>query len=145
MRKRISASKQQEYDIRHQLSPAEQLKWDRKQAAKKSADAYRRRREQLLERHIRGHKLLDAVHAMEDKYGSITATPMDSAELEAARAIVDAEVAPVMPAISHEQAMYYRVYKAIGSQVKAAKSLGISRQRMQRTIIAVESNGGLKS
>jgi hypothetical protein len=89
--RKLTKAKQQEYDIRHQLSPAEQLKWDRKQAAKKTADAYRKRREQLRKRHERDRKLMDAIHTIERVYGSITAAPAGSPEVTAVRLIVDAQ------------------------------------------------------
>ncbi|WP_462399799.1 hypothetical protein [Lacticaseibacillus pantheris] len=143
MRKRISASKQREYQRRHELAPSEQLKWDRKQAAKKTADAYRKRREQLRKRHERDHALMAAVHTIEDKYGSIQQAPAGSPEVTAVRLIVDAQPAPAKPVVTREMAMYYRTYKAIGDQKRATKALGIGIQTLRNAIVAVEENGGL--
>lgn len=135
-------SKQQEYDIRHQLSPAEKLKWDRKQAAQVAQRA-RKRAVELRERHQRDIALMDAIHTIERVYGSIQQAPAGSPEVTAARLIVDAQPEPEKPVVTKEMAMYYRTYKAIGNQKIAAKALGIGIQTLRNAIVAVESNGGL--
>ncbi len=142
MRKRITSSKRREYELRHELAPSEQLKWDRKQA-KKTADAYRKRAEQLRKRHERSAALMAAVQKIERTYGSIQQAPAGSPEVTAARKIVDAQPAPEQPVVTREMAMYYRTYKAIGDQKRATKALGIGIQTLRNAIIAVEENGGL--
>ena len=139
---KLTKSKQQEYDIRHQLSPAEKLKWDRKQAAD-VAERARKRATELRKRHQRDIALMDAIHTIERVYGSIQQAPAGSPEVTAVRLIVDAQPAPEKPVVTKEMAMYYRTYKAIGDQKRATKALGIGIQTLRNAIVAVEENGGL--
>ena len=142
MRKRISASKQREYQRRHELAPSEQLKWERKQAAD-VAERARKRAIELRKRHQRDIALMDAIHTIERVYGSIQQAPAGSPEVTAVRLIVDAQPAPAKPVVTREMAMYYRTYKAIGDQKRATKALGIGIQTLRNAIVAVEENGGL--
>lgn len=142
--------KKREIQQRHQHSPAMERERERKAAIEHAIEQYEadklvrdRTAAEMHARRVRWPKLLEAVHKAEHKYGSITLTPIDSAEIREIHELIGVEAEPDGPAVTETQRTYYRVYKSMPNQRVAAKALGIGRQILQDAIVAVESNGGL--